>query len=64
MPTQRAPSLKDVVGQPTYDVWVDMLRRLVPDGRPHRLAPMIAGMLQYAYLVASEEYGTKWDWRF
>ena len=42
-------SLKTVVGQETYDVWVDMLRRLVPEGRTHRLAPMIAGMLQYGF---------------
>ena len=55
MPAKRTPSLKDIVGQQTYDVWVDMLRRLVSDGRTHRLAPMIAGMLQYACLVASEE---------
>ena len=48
-------SLKTLVGQPTYDVWVDMLRRLVPEGRTHRLAPMIAGMLQYACLIAHEE---------
>lgn len=54
MPTKRAPSLKSVVGEQTYAVWVDMLKRLVPDGRTHRLAPMIAGMLSYAYLVASD----------
>jgi hypothetical protein len=55
MPTKQTSSLKEVVGQQTYEVWVDMLRRLVPDGRTHRLAPMVAGMLQYAYLVASDE---------
>ena len=48
-------SLKTVVGQDTYAVWVDMLRRLVPEGRTHRLAPMIAGMLQYSYLIAYEQ---------
>jgi hypothetical protein len=41
-------SLKSVVGEATYRVWVDMLKHLVPDGRTHRLAPMVAGMLQYA----------------
>lgn len=48
-------SLKTLVGPQTYDVWVDMLRRLVPEGRTHRLAPMIAGMMQYAYAIAYEK---------
>jgi len=50
-------NLKDVVGQKVYDLWLDMLRRLVPDGRTHRLAPMIAGMLQYAADVAAQKFG-------
>jgi hypothetical protein len=50
-------SLKDVVGQKVYDLWLDMLRRLVPDGRTHRLAPMIAGMLQYVADVAIQKFG-------
>ena len=54
-PAKRSPSLKEVVGEQTYAVWADMLHRLVSDGRTHRLAPMIAGMLQYAYIVASEQ---------
>lgn len=45
-------SLKDVVGADTYAVWVSMLRKLVPDGRTHRLAVMIAGMLHYAVTIA------------
>lgn len=47
-------SLRDVVGAQTYTTWVEMLRRLVPDGRTHRLAPLVAGMLQYATLIADE----------
>jgi len=39
--------LRNVVGDATYEVWVSMLRDLVPSGRTHRLAPLIAGMLQY-----------------
>lgn len=50
-------NLKDVVGQEVYDLWLDMLRRLVPDGRTHRLAPMVAGMLQYAADVAAQKFG-------
>jgi hypothetical protein len=46
-------SLESVVGAATYAVWVDMLRHLVPGGRTHRLAPMVAGMLQYAAERAS-----------
>jgi hypothetical protein len=49
--------LEEVVGQETYAVWTEMLERLVPAGRTHRLAPMIAGMLQYAAEIAYEEYG-------
>jgi hypothetical protein len=30
-----------------------MLRKLVPDGRTHRLAVMVAGMLQYAAAAAA-----------
>jgi hypothetical protein len=47
-------SLKSLVGQDVYTVWVNMLRQLVPDGRTHRLAPLIAGMLQYAATIAHE----------
>ena len=42
------PSLKSAVGDITYGVWVDMLKVLVPGGRTHRLAPIVAGMLRYA----------------
>ena len=40
-------SLRSVVGDATYDVWLDMLKVLVPGGRTHRLAPIVAGMLRY-----------------
>lgn len=52
--TRQKHSLLDVVGPQTYTTWVEMLRRLVPDGRTHRLAPLVAGMLQYATAVALE----------
>jgi hypothetical protein len=41
-------SLKPLVGEATYAVWLEMLKVLVPGGRTHRLAPMVAGMLRYA----------------
>ena len=47
-------SLQDVVGKQTYEVWVDMLSELVPEGRTHRLSVVIAGMLQYATAVAEK----------
>lgn len=50
-------SLRAIVGERVYSVWVDMLRRLVPDGRTHRLAPMIAAMLQYASRISREKHG-------
>ncbi len=48
-------SLQTVVGEATYEVWTTMLRRLVPGGRTHRIALVVAGMLQYAELVATDE---------
>ena len=45
---KKAPTLESVVGAGTYGVWVEMLKVLVPGGRTHRLAPVVAGMLQYA----------------
>ena len=42
-----------VVGTETYDVWLRMLRELIPDGRTHRLSVMLAGMLQYAVAMAA-----------
>ncbi|HSD83915.1 MAG TPA: hypothetical protein VLG46_08660 [Anaerolineae bacterium] len=54
MTTKRKRSLEAVVGKETYALWTDMLRRLVPEGRTHRLSVVVASMLQYAYLIASE----------
>ncbi len=52
---KRKQSLETVVGSQTYAVWADMLRRLVPDGRTHRLALLVAAMLSYAAEVAAEQ---------
>jgi len=41
--------LEKLVGHETYTTWVQMLKTLVPHGRTHRLAVVVAGMLQYAY---------------
>ena len=46
--------LQDVVGKATYAVWVDMLHTLVPDGRTHRLSVLVAGMWQYAFVMAEK----------
>jgi hypothetical protein len=53
-PKRRAWSLADVVGPSVYQTWVDMLHVLVPDGRTHRLAPLVAAMLQYALAKAED----------
>src|SRR6266478_3536549 len=50
---EKSRSFSGVVGADTYKVWVRMLRELVPDGRTHRLAVMLAGMLQYAVVMAA-----------
>jgi hypothetical protein len=47
-------SLQDVVGKKTYEVWVRMLREIVPNGRTHRLSVILAGMLQYATALAEQ----------
>jgi len=40
--------LAAIVGADVYRVWTDMLHCLVPQGRTHRLAPLVAGMLRFA----------------
>ena len=50
--------IKEVVGSKTYSVWTDMLKRLVPGGRTHRLSIIAAGMLQVAYEIAGEKEGS------
>jgi hypothetical protein len=47
--------IKDVVGSKTYAVWVEMLKRLVPHGRTHRLSVVVAGILQVAHSIALEK---------
>ncbi len=42
------PCLSTIVGADVYRVWTDMLHCLVPEGRTHRLAPLVAGMLRFA----------------
>lgn len=57
-PARRPPgrTLRALVGSSTYSVWLDMLRRLVPHGRTHRLSVMVAGFLQHAAGVAAEKW--------
>ncbi len=43
-----ASELREIVGSPMYDAWVAQLAALVPGGRTHRLAVIVAGMLHYA----------------
>ena len=46
--------IKDLVGTKKYSVWMEMLKRLVPNGRTHRLSVVVASMLQVAYEIAQE----------
>jgi hypothetical protein len=57
MKTKKADQLEQLVGEQVYSIWIDMLRRLVPEGRTHRLAPTVAALLQYAVVVALEKQG-------
>jgi len=52
MPKNYKRSLQDVVGEQVYNVWVDMLHELVPDGQTYRLSVVIAGMSHYATSIA------------
>jgi len=45
------------VGARTYAVWLETLSLLVPDGRTHRLAIVVAGMLRHAVEAASARSG-------
>ena len=47
--------IKDVVGSKNYNVWMEMLKRLVPGGRTHRLSVVVASMLQIVYEIAQEK---------
>jgi len=53
-PAAKARSLEPVVGPEVYRVWVEMLSRLGQDGRTHRLAVLVASMLQHASSSAAE----------
>ena len=47
--------IKDVVGSKNYNVWLEMLKRLIPYGRTHRLSVVVASMLQVTYEIAQEK---------
>ncbi len=53
----QTPNLRDIVGDAVYTVWLDMLRRLVPDGRTHRLSKLVAAFMQYAAYMAFDKWG-------
>jgi hypothetical protein len=50
--------IRDVVGSKNYNVWVEMLKRLVPYGRTHRLSVVVAGILQVTHNIAQEKEGS------
>ncbi|MDZ7723595.1 MAG: hypothetical protein U5R06_12530 [candidate division KSB1 bacterium] len=54
-------TLQSVVGPATYNVWTSMLQHLISQGRTHRLALIIAGMLQYATIMACQQNKKKKD---
>ena len=59
MPKKAKRSLEEIVGRKVYSVWTDMLHKLVPGGRSHRLAPTVAAMLQYAAEIAHKKHRAK-----
>jgi len=50
------PSLEPIVGKEVYAIWLRMLKTLVPNGRTHRLAPLVAGMIKFAAEAAYRRY--------
>jgi hypothetical protein len=61
--TEKSRSFSGLVDADTYEVWVRMVRELVPDGRTHRLAVMLASMLQYAVVMAAAKSAKDRDGR-
>jgi hypothetical protein len=51
--------IRNIVGDPVYTVWLDMLRCLVPQGRTHRLSVVVASFLQYAAFIARNKWRSK-----
>lgn len=47
--------IEAVVGKKIYSTWMDMLKKLVPHGRTHRISVVVASMLQYAQQIANEK---------
>ena len=47
--------IEAVVGKKIYSTWMDMLKKLVPHSRTHRISVVIASMLQYSQQVAYEK---------
>jgi hypothetical protein len=47
--------IRDVVGAKNYSVWIDMLKRLVPYGRTHRLSVVVAAMLQITQEICHDK---------
>jgi len=47
--------IQAVVGKKIYSVWLDMLSRMVPMERTHRLSVVLASMLQYTQELAYEK---------
>ena len=60
-PKKSSRSLQEAVGPEVYRTWVNMLQTLVPGGRTHRLAPLVAAMLQYAVSVAETQQDDEHD---
>lgn len=52
--TSEDRSLRELVGDKAYETWVDMVRILGPDGRTHRLGPLVAAFLRYASATGLE----------
>lgn len=47
--------IRDVVGAKNYSVWIDMLKRLVPYGRTHRLSVVVAAILQITQKISHDK---------
>lgn len=55
-PASTSP-LRVIVGDEVYDLWVKMLKHLMPAGRTHRLRVLVASMLAYASTLACADEG-------
>jgi hypothetical protein len=50
--------LKNLVGIPMYESWIEMLKTLGPNGRTHKISLLVASMLRFAHEASIKKHLT------